>query len=173
VLNTINYRFKELEHYRAESVAKKQIDCIDFPINFTNYGNGHFFIKEGWGHPEPWGIWTVGEKSTMELYFNEVPRGNLLLNVHARPFIVRHDRRLQMRVHVDDEPLATWNLTRPRFEQFSMKIPAGKIRARECKIRFDINAPVSPREINAQSSDTRRLGAGLLSLHLRRAGRFA
>lgn len=172
VLNTITTNFNEVERLSPKNSMGNLPDCTDFPINFTSHGNAFCFIGEGWGHAEPWGMWTVGGQSTLKLHFEKLPARNLELSAHIRPFALVNGRKLRLRVHVDDEPLATWTLGSSKFKQFSVKIPANKIKSHECKIRFDIDSPVSPKEINSSSTDFRKLGAGFKSVNIRSARRL-
>ena len=176
VLNTINRTHCDLQdqRLRAEDAAGRlgllESSCYfpGSPIDFTSDGNAWLFIGEGWGIPEPWGIWTVGEKSTLKVRLPELPSSSLILEACIKAFAIPKSRNLEVRVYVDDEPLGRWSLTQSKFKPVRVKIPAGKIKSRDCKIRFDIENPVSPRDLDAKSTDDRKLGACFRSMVIRR-----
>jgi|GEM_PF-1054221 len=176
VLNTINWNYHDLlnQRRRADS-AESRVSLLEnssyflgFPIDFTSNGNAQLFIADGWGPPEPWGIWTVGEKSTLRIRFPELPSTGLILCACVKSFATSQGGKLQVRVFVDDEPLGSWFLAESGFRGMKVRIPAGKIKSRDCKIHFEIGNPVSPHDLDPKSTDTRKLGVGFRSMVIRR-----
>jgi hypothetical protein len=167
VLNDFTRNFSGMERYSPKNPSKKSFDCINFPVNFTTMGNAFFFTEEGWGDPEPWGAWTIGDKAALTLNFTEPPPHALWLTARLKALIFRRGDRMRVHVHVNGSLLSTWTLGSLRFRQFRARIPAGIIRAGECKIRIDIDTPISPTEHLTDSTDSRRLGVRFHSMMIR------
>ncbi|WP_045767917.1 DUF7024 domain-containing protein [Xanthomonas albilineans] len=125
------------------------------------------YLGEGWSVDEPWGVWSLGERSSLHLKVKQsVKKGShLMLQANG----LWHDSRQAMTVkaRVNAGPWQTRTLTasEPQPATIAIQLPALVASANlEVELRYD--KPASPASLGL-SSDSRELGIGLVSLSLK------
>ncbi|WP_295917689.1 hypothetical protein [uncultured Xanthomonas sp.] len=124
------------------------------------------FLGEGWSSNEPWGVWSLGERSSLRLKVKQrVAKGShLILQANG----LWHSDRQAMTVsaRVNGGPWQTRTLTASESQPatIAIQLPALIAGANfEVELRYD--KPASPASLGL-SSDGRELGIGLVSLSL-------
>lgn len=143
----------------------------DFPryrlgekIAFAGGVAGSSYLSWGWSMREPWGVWNDGEEARVTLSLDGLPDGNLILEVSF--VVLRSPSRPSVNIEltVNGRFIARWNLLEDGVHIRSAEIPA----AEQLDLRFGIPQALPARQI-AETVDHRRVGLGLLSLHIRQA----
>ncbi len=126
-------------------------------IRFGWGGSSSMYKFGGWGDPEEWGMWTIGNKSAITLANTlEHP---LRLTINATGFVVKDP--LDVTVLVNGLRLGTIHFSEPGQEKLtSFDIPTNEIDSEKIEIDFEVNDPKSPKELGI-SEDTRKIALGL------------
>jgi hypothetical protein len=125
-------------------------------------------LGEGWSLPEPWGIWGVGERHELNLYFVGSTECDLTLEVECRAALLGPRREQTIEVFVADDHATTWLFT----EQVNRAVRLAPIKASlargssRLQIRFLPSSVASPHELDTTVRDTRKLGLGVLRMRL-------
>lgn len=137
-------------------------------IDFSDWYDSRCFIREGWGHTEEWGIWTIARHA--RLCFKLESERPLLLRALVRSFLTPTHRRIMVRVAVAGREVACWmfNLDDPDADQSHWReasIPnqGPKYSNGSLDLSFAIETPASPHG-EGISADRRSLGLGLCKL---------
>jgi hypothetical protein len=150
---------------RNESLLERATYGIGSKIDFSNTGNGVFFMRTGWSYSEPWGTWTQGSEALLRIRLAEIPRRNLQMNVCVRAFVPRGYPERHVNVRLNGKLLAAWKLTNFDFVTLGSEISIESVQDGICEIVFEILNPISPRLAGA-SGDGRLLGLGFKSMDL-------
>lgn len=136
-------------------------------IGFSDPNNARY-LSSGWSAVEPWGVWSDGESAYIEFELAADPLSDLKLLIGGHALLT--DRHPVQTVTVSVNGFSIGEL---RFEQASnqglreVRIPRDKALSDggRVTIRFDFEGVLSPFELGL-SSDTRRLGLGLVTMEL-------
>jgi len=166
VLNAITRESAKNETLRAQMERVRY--SIGSEIDFSDQGDGVFFLRNGWSNSESWGTWTEGREAVLKIRFASAPGRDLCLNAVVRAFVQPSHPEVRANIRVNGEVLAAWRLTNGDFGHFRITIPARVIPGKDCKIALEISNPISPRETGL-SDDVRLLGLGFKSMNFRPA----
>ncbi len=138
-------------------------------IEFHPYGNSADYQLKGWGVPEAWGTWTIGQEAEILLPLEEPLGGDAILTVEAAPYVNDRHPRMQVEIFYGGDIAGTWSYESADCVRHSLTIPACRIATDTwLLLRFRIVTPASPLELG-KSDDSRLLGLGFRSLCLERA----
>jgi hypothetical protein len=140
-------------------------DQSSVELKFARDGNGVACLDSGWGDPEHWGVWTVGDAA------------GITMNVKTKAHAVGIRIRGAMFVH-EASPIARMTIlcgnVRHEVEvtvknhevDLTLRVSL-KDETSRSELRFELAQPRSPLELGI-SSDSRRLGLALNSITLTR-----
>jgi hypothetical protein len=138
-------------------------------IDFSDLYDSRCFMRSGWSHTEPWGVWTDGPIAEMSFRPDTESNRPLILRARVKPFLSGVHDRLSVQVAAGGQQVAEWTFGRGAHKQtwYTAEIPprAGAERGRPLDISFSIDAPRSPAELGL-SDDLRLLGLGFLKLSI-------
>jgi hypothetical protein len=143
--------------------------------DWTEAANGNVadLLGTGWGAPEAWGVWGVGDAHVLHLVTSSVPAHDLELefDVNAAVTPIRPEQAVD--VLVGGRTLDTWTFTNAVNRGIRrLRIPVGLASARASQgasfsIEFRPRSVKTVAEISPGSVDTRPLGLGLHRIRLR------
>ena len=96
-------------------------------INFGDIFNSRYFMREGWGETEDWGVWTIGRHAVLCIGFAS-PQA-VVLRALVQPFLTKTHRRIEVRVSAGPREVARWT--------FSVRQRCGRQTAVARGFRFD------------------------------------
>lgn len=139
-------------------------------LRFSAGGNGLPYLASGWSDPEDWGIWSVGSQSDIALPLPPVG-ADIRLTVNADAFVYPARPHKEVRVFVNDVPLATWSFNDEEgARRRTVDIPKKLLQRSEqqsdlLRIRFVPSFAASLQQAGL-GSGSRHLGMALLSMTL-------
>jgi Family of unknown function (DUF6311) len=140
-------------------------------ISFTSNGTGQKYSFYGWLDPEPWGTWSDGETSLILLKLSSLPKNDVELLIEGHALLAEKHPSQEIDIFVNKHYVATL-----KYDQQSnsgvraVNIPKLLVLENNGRllIKFNYRNPQSPAELGL-SSDTRRIGLGIVSLKLKTA----
>jgi hypothetical protein len=155
-------------------------DAYKFPCELdkryvvSDVGSGRNFCSSGWSDPEYWGVWSDGERATLDLVMAEHETADLLLNVLCRAIGNKDHPPPEIRVKVNGHELDRWKFRYPEdIEEAAVWkttiIPAHIGAPRHLDVCFIVERPLSP--ALWMGEDVRQLGIGISALVVSRAER--
>ena len=127
-------------------------------------GNGEVYLGQGWHQPESNRRWTSGEIAEVFLPGDFDKAQDYVLRMAAQPFIYPGQLEQQrLKVLVNEEEIASLELTDPRRQQLRMKIPSKHMREGELRIHLITPDRASPVQLGA-GDDQRLLGVSITHL---------
>jgi hypothetical protein len=130
-------------------------------------------LGDGWHQPEVWGLWGMGQRHELTLFFPNPPTGDLLLEVDCHAVLIGPRTAMLVDVFVGNNHAAVWEFVRSaNFGVRRVPIAAG-VAARsvpELRVTFAPRSVASPHELDPASPDTRKLGLGVTRMRLVDAG---
>jgi hypothetical protein len=149
-------------------IEDEQAYPIGERISFAQGGTSLKYAGSGWSGAEPWGTWTEGSTSIVILTPSVVPERDMALSIEGQAFLTDKHPVQDIEVLVNRHPVETLHYEFPAsLDTRVITIPKSFIQEKKGPliIEFKIKDPKSPAELGL-SSDTRRLGLGLVSLRL-------
>jgi hypothetical protein len=141
---------------------------LDEEIDFGDTFDSRYFMREGWGETEDWGVWTIGRHAVLCIGFAS-PQA-VVLRALVQPFLTKTHRRIEVRVSAGPREVARWTFSldsdagdRPQWREALIR-PIS--RCTTLNISFAIDAPTSP-FAEGISGDKRTLDLGLRKLIFR------
>jgi hypothetical protein len=132
-------------------------------IDFRAGGGSESYRLGGWSRPESTGTWTDGSTAVLAANTAHWPRADMLLEVTARPFLVR-DRHssLQVEIEVNSSLVDRWSYRYDQDNGFvarTARVPVSLLAATPLlKLAFRIREPASPKMLGFHATDDRSLG---------------
>jgi hypothetical protein len=120
----------------------------------------------GWGLPEPWGVWSLGNQAVLGFDTDSLPdQGNgLVMALRVKVFVTASHPVQRIEVSVNGRPVAQYKAIYPQTGM-DMRIPIDQSAIRSAKrvqIEFALPDATSPRSIGL-STDPRQIAIGLVS----------
>lgn len=162
-------RFAEDQQYVIVQPGCLKHYVDDQPLSFATGGNGWQYATQGWGSPEPWGAWTLGDMGgAMVLQLSPADKSPLQLVVDGMAFLSPAHATQKIGVVVNGESISTWTFDEkaPAGERTAV-IPARLLESGTLTIVFTGIGAVSPSQIGV-SADARVLGLGVKTITLRK-----
>jgi hypothetical protein len=138
---------------------------MDFtPLNRTlptsTGAEGVAALGDGWGLPEPWGVWSIGPDAVLVLRIpSQLADQPLRLTLWAQRFPSRSgDARVDVRVN--GAAAGGWNVGTTEAVPLQVTLPPQPELDAAVLVQFHIVDPTSPRDIG-KSNDARTLGLGV------------
>ena len=132
-------------------------------ISFAGAGSGSRYTREGFARPEPWGVWTLGDKARLELFIGAgAPKA---LRITYRLFMGGRGKPAASVVRLNGLDLGSLTNKPQRWgEVFTAEFPLPGRRAgnKRLEVEFDVSGYRAGSEASAQ--DSRPIGLGLISL---------
>ncbi|MCL5743448.1 MAG: glycosyltransferase [Acidobacteria bacterium] len=135
-------------------------------LDFRTDGNAAAYLLDGWGNPEVWGTWIVGEEARLCLPLKQSLGCEATVKMAVTPFV--HPNRPVSRALVlyAGDVVAEWSFDTSAVHEEQLALPASTVsNDRSPALTFRILDPVSPAALGL-SADSRRLGLGLVSLRM-------
>lgn len=124
-------------------------------------------LGSGWSTPEPWGVWSDGDSSTLFLSPNGEQGRDLKMTISARAFLTPAHDRLDVKVSVNGHQVGelTYGAGTQSDGAQGVVIPYSVAQAKggPLVVVLDYVDSISPSVLGI-SSDPRKLGIGILSL---------
>jgi hypothetical protein len=132
-------------------------------IDFGSVGDGDIYQVGGWSRPEAFGTWTDGAAAALAARMTHWPAGDMILQVTARPFLVRERHSLlQVDVEVNGTVVDRWTYRYNQDNGFvtrSTRVPGSLLAGVSVlKVRFRIHQPANPKVLGVHPTDDRSLG---------------
>jgi len=122
-------------------------------------------MDSGWGGAEDWGMWSLGDTSTIYLPLPRTHYSELI--IHARAFVTNKNPTLKVDVLLNDVPIKTYSLSNFNSNNIKIQLSEGLYKGSFVLITFKIQNPTSPKESGLNNADDRKLGIGLIDLQFR------
>jgi hypothetical protein len=134
----------------------------DYPlgsiIDFSTEGTAMDYTGNGWGEPEGWGAWTLGEQAAICVPLAAPLSSGAILSVKVMPFLTPIHPTLHVRVLYGEALITEWSLDSAGFVDLTVDIGADLIAGDfSPSFTFQIVDPRSPAE-TGESTDSRFLG---------------
>lgn len=119
----------------------------------------------GVSNPEQWGAWSDG--NMVEFTFNNIQKSNLIVKFDTRAFLMKQRDFQNVDVYVNDKWVAKWQykMGKPTPNTI-LEIPSSQIKNGAFKIKMKIENPISPKDVDNNSKDTRKIAIGFMSLKI-------
>ncbi|MGY3581600.1 hypothetical protein ACVIGB_000328 [Bradyrhizobium sp. USDA 4341] len=130
-------------------------------LTFQN-GENRGALIQGWSNPEPWGIWSDGDRAQLGFMIGSVPADQPRLVIECRAFITQ--RSPEQRVEFWSQNMKLADVTFRKGTN-AIAVPLDGLRlAPGYPLIIDLRMPLakSPQQL-ALSQDPRKLGVGLVS----------
>ena len=138
-------------------------------IDFHAGGNAKRFEAKGWDMAEPGGTWMVGDRSTLVLRFDAMPKTDLLVDVEMHAFTPSQRPQFTDSVSVNGTKLSEWAITAGETAiRRQIRIPRRLLMSPAVQVAFRNHDPRSPVELG-YSNDPRRLGLAVHTMVLKAA----
>lgn len=136
-------------------------------ILFNNTGSGQTYLVHGWSHPEPWGVWSEGEKATILLPLPGADIASILFEAH--PLLSPSHLKQNVEVRINGIGAAELLLTSDSDKLLEVKIPeTTNLKEGNNTIKLEFYLPDAARPIDIGiNNDTRQLALGLIALTVR------
>jgi hypothetical protein len=125
--------------------------------------------RKGWGDAERWGTWTVASQAALRPLPipDAASNSDFLLEATVRGFVPQPGGVQHVTVRANGIAVTRWSLTDKPAQEVSARIPKSAMTGGpKLVLSFDISDPTSPASVGP-SSDTRKLGMGLIALKLK------
>jgi hypothetical protein len=122
----------------------------------------------GWGVPEEWGVWTIGEKANLNLQVDLSSKSSLKIYITSNSFLAQKHDTQKVTILVNNSFIGTMRYTlASNLKTRVYEIPNDLLKTLSESISLDflIDNPVSPASLGV-SGDPRELGMGLISIKI-------
>ncbi len=133
-------------------------------VNFSNVASG-VYLKSGFSATEPWGVWSDGKTSILEIQIDQSSGNTCCLELEVQPIFVEKHTDLKVSIKINDMKSDEW------FFNNKMNYPIKKIlkllpnTGNKYSIRFDYDNTISPYDLKL-SEDKRKLALGFFMMRL-------
>jgi len=138
-------------------------------VDFSEKGDGGFYVAEGWSGPEDWGRWSLGEEARVVMRISGYVGQELTLNL-TYGALVNQQHCQKVAVTGNGHAVATQEICladdggAPTPHRY--RLPAGLVSADGLlEIRIKTPDAISPKRLGA-NEDSRALGVGLKTLQI-------
>jgi glycosyltransferase involved in cell wall biosynthesis len=139
-------------------------------IDFGDVADSRCFMRDGWGLPEDWGVWTVAHRARLSLHVTETR--DLVLRALVQPLLTALYPKLVVSVFAAQREVARWIFDAATPDAGSRHWREAHIHGDDIRsagavldITFAIDAPRSPLS-EGLADDARTLGLALYRLSL-------
>lgn len=132
------------------------------PLFFAANQTGVSALQSGWGRPEAWGTWSVGDRAELAIRVPAELTGGIGLRLHHRNPGSPGNPPVAITCRVADHVIDRWECgDAVRAVTRDLLVPSNIVGADgELRLHFEIRNARSPAELGA-GSDKRRLGIGI------------
>jgi len=132
-------------------------------VRFQEGAEGLKHLIDGWSYPEPWGIWSEGQRASMAFKLQQAPRRSLQMRVCAAGFC-SGNHEIKAVVEINGQRLARWHFSAGKKDVWrKVSVPIALTRAPYLEVVLHIDRPTSPLKLGL-SNDTRELGLAMSML---------
>jgi len=122
------------------------------------------WLRDGWGNPEAWGVWSDGKSATLAIDPRQLPSGHdLTLQLDAQVYVSPNHPQQQIDVSLNGQPAGHYRVVYPSTALIT-RIPIRQEQiasSRRLLIVFSLPDAISPKSLGS-SGDPRQLGIGLI-----------
>lgn len=142
----------------------------DSTLDFAEGKDGTAYLADGWSHPEGWGVWSLGSRSSVFLPLKQETGADIAVELHLRVYATGPEDCPSVAIHANSERVFEEALCGGRAggEWRSVIVDVPRESTEEVGgmlIEFFTPDAKSPAE-NGESRDTRPLGVGLTSIRI-------
>lgn len=140
---------------------------FDTKFNSSYEGRGIRLLGYEWSLPENWGVWSDGNLATMNFELEEIPKGDLLLELESIAYVNEQHPEQTIKIYINNHHIENLRYKYPsKPEVRKIFIPRQYLLEKNgfMNIEFRMN-PLSPKDFG-NSLDNRRLGIGIISMRL-------
>jgi len=135
---------------------------IDDVIAFGLGGNARNWKKRGWSVIEKKFTWTVGKNATLEIPFERLPKGNLILSANVIPYLAAGKIAMQeVNIYINDVRVGSWAVRSQG--KYKMPVPRSHLSEDSVSVRFEIPTCASPLDFMLSTED-RKLGVAFQTI---------
>lgn len=167
----LGFRLSKFQLAPAGSLKYRLGEIIDLTDSGNSAAYVGDFVGMQWALPDPYGSWTVGEKATIKVPFEQPLAGGLPASfVISDCMVSKTSPALPVRIKANGHLVGEWTLGPDReVHRRSVNLPAEILAgAEELILTFEIPAPRSPASLG-WNSDSRLLGIRLARAVIGRA----
>jgi hypothetical protein len=135
--------------------------------DYRNGVSAKQWLGSGWAWPEPFGIWTDGDRSEIQILLDRrTQRAEVLMDTIA--FVDQLRPQQEISVFVWQKKVATWKYDQAQAKAVrSIDLVAVDISMGTVIINLEVKDPKSPKSLGLSESDTRKIALGLVELTVR------
>ena len=138
------------------------------PLDFTAAGTAIDYVGSGWGQPESWGTWTVGQRAEITIPLTAPLEHGGVLVATVVPYLPRRYPTLSATIRYRGRVIGEWSFEREGPTTCSVTIAADlMVDDPRPSFTFDVPDARSPAQAG-ESMDPRLLALGFQSLRLER-----
>jgi hypothetical protein len=136
-------------------------------LSFAAGGNAWQYTSGGWGGPEVWGAWSLGDVESSVLL--DLPTGSYELAVEGMAYLNAQHPSQTIVVEANGTEIAKWIFDQAQPSGVRLaNIPESLTKSGSLRIVIKAPGAVSPRQLG-QSEDSRVVGLGMKTLSIRAA----
>lgn len=128
-----------------------------------NKNKGISLLGKGWSHPEIWGTWSYENLAT--IYIPTPNNNSIKIALQVQPFIPIKNYQQILEFKSGNRTLKKIQLENPKAQWIELDIPPSNSGLNYTRLDIEIPNAISPKTL-LKSSDTRKLGMGIISLKL-------
>jgi len=143
---------------------------VQLPMNVVQVLQAHTWdrwLAVGWGAPESWGVWAIGQDASLVVATNDLPPSKTGIRLHfqAQAFVSLQHPRQRVRIDVDGKNMQSIEIDYPSTQTtFDVPVSPQDLQSRrKLVVHFNLPDAVSPQSLNL-GADTRVLSLGLISV---------
>jgi hypothetical protein len=134
-------------------------------LPFAAGGAGPQYLLEGWSQPEPWGVWSDGNRARLQVPFAGLTSDRLRASLHMAAFDRGDGRGQGVVIKVGEASHELQLAGAPGQYHFEFLNPGGPAGTGTASITFDLPDATSPKSIS-RSNDPRQLGVALRDISI-------
>jgi hypothetical protein len=148
--------YKRIDLESTHNVINKEMQFNNLRPYAPNY------LVSGWGNSEPWGTWSSGKGAKLALNLPSNGAKHLTLNLRA---LVNGNHPYQkVAVSIDGQKSIDFLLSKFDSNILAIDIPTSSGPSKITVLEFDLPNAISPKDIGIDSTDSRLIAIGLVSV---------
>jgi hypothetical protein len=148
--------YKRIDSESIHNVINKEMQFNNLRPYAPNY------LVSGWGSSEPWGTWSSGKGAKLALNLPSNGAKHLTLNLRA---LVNGNHPYQkVAVSIDGQKPIDFLLSKFDSNILTIDIPTSSGPSKITVLKFDLPNAISPKDIGIDSTDSRLIAIGLVSV---------
>lgn len=148
--------YKRIDSESIHNEINKEIQFINSRSYSPNY------LVTGWGSSEPWGTWTSGKSAKLAL--NTPSNGAKQLTLKLRALVNGNHPIQKVTVSINGQKPIDFVLSKFDSNILTLDIPISSSPSKIITVEFELLNAISPKDIGIDSTDSRLIAIGLVSV---------